>query len=55
MCCEGHNKLQEEYLYIIKDGKTYTLKPLPDQKHEKEPLVVVLNDKEMFETIKESN
>ena len=38
---------------IIRDGKTYTLKPLSNQKHEKEPLFVVLSEKEMFEAIKE--
>ena len=40
---------------IIRDVKTYTLKPFPDQKHEKDPLVVVVNETEMFETIKESD
>ncbi|XP_059076294.1 uncharacterized protein LOC131875696 [Cryptomeria japonica] len=39
---------------IVKDGVTYTMKPLPDTKAEKEPTVIVIGEKEMVKTLKES-
>ncbi|XP_059068745.1 uncharacterized protein LOC131859194 [Cryptomeria japonica] len=33
---------------------TYTMKPLPDTKAEKEPIVIVIGEKEMVKTLKES-
>ncbi|XP_059068212.1 uncharacterized protein LOC131858780 [Cryptomeria japonica] len=39
---------------IVKDGVTYTMKPLPDTKAEKEPIVIVIGEKEMVKTLKES-
>ncbi|XP_057835307.2 uncharacterized protein LOC131045734 [Cryptomeria japonica] len=38
---------------IIKDEKTFTMKPLPDNKGEKEPTIIIMGKKEMMKALKE--
>ena len=40
---------------ITKDGKTFTMKPLPNKKSEKDPIVIIIGEKEMLKTLKESD
>lgn len=40
---------------IVKDGITYTMKPLPNPRLNKEPTIIVLGEKEIVRTLKESN
>ena len=40
---------------ITKDGKSYIMKPLLDSKAKKEPTVIIIGEKEILKTLKESN
>jgi hypothetical protein len=40
---------------ITKDGKTFTMKPLPNKKSEKECTMIIIGEKEMLKTLKESD
>ena len=40
---------------VVKDGITYTMKPLPNPRLNKQPTIIVLREKEIVRTLKESN
>ena len=40
---------------IVRDGKTYNIKPLPKPKKEREPLAIIVGEKEILKEIKKKN
>ena len=45
--------MQRKYITIVRGKNNYNLKPLPEPQKEREPLAIIVGEKEMLKVIKE--